>query len=258
MPQTSIQKRPSIRFGSTKLEVGSDFLSLVNLGALRGMSFNQKVENVVIEFDNTESIKKFKKGLTASFTLQLAEMDMTTYSIIDDGLVILNTTAGVLVAGEEQTVLDGAWTFNGPIIIENQNGDGTVVTVNSVTGSVDGALNANDDYFVGLDGQGRSTVTVVDGTVATTEAQDLTINYDYTPNASKDVTFNDFGTKVEKVARITNTDENGKNLIVNLTGVTNITPTVMPFLADAADDVTTVEIELEGTIQNIIDEQSVV
>jgi hypothetical protein len=258
MPQTSIQKQSSIRFGSTKLEVGADTLSLVNLGALRGMSFNQKVENVVIPFDNTENIKKFKKGLTASFTFQLAEFDMTTYSIIDDGLVILGTTAGVLVPGAEQVVLDGAWSFNSPVIIENQNGDGTVITVNSVTGSVDGVLAAGDDYFVGLDGQGNSVVTIVDGTNATTEAQDLTIDYDYTPNASKDVTFNDFGTKVEKVARITNTDENGKRFIVDLSNVTNITPTTVPFLADEADDVSTVEIELEGTIVSITDEQSVV
>lgn len=257
MPQTSIQKQSSIRFGSTKLEVGEDFLSLVNLGALRGMSFNQKVKNVVIEFDNTESIKKFKKGLTASFSFQLAEMDMTSYSLIDDGLVVLDTTAGVLVPGATQTLLNGAWSFNNPVIIENQNGDGSIITVNSVTGSVDGALGA-DDYFVGFDGQGNCVVTIVDGTLATTEAQDITIDYDYTPNASKNVTFNDFGTKVEKVARITNTDENGKRLIVNMTNVTNITPTVMPFLADDADDVMTVEIELEGVIQDIIDEQSVV
>jgi hypothetical protein len=258
MPQTSIQKQGSIRFGSTKLEVGPDFLSLVNLGALRGMSFNQKVENVVIEFDNTESIKKFKKGLTASFTFQLAEMDMTTYSIIDDGLVVLSNTAGVLVAGAEQVLASGGWAYNSPVIIANQNGDGSVIDVNSVTASVNGALVANTDYFVGFDGQGNCVITLVDSATITTLAQTITIDYDYTPNASKNVEFNDFGTKIEKVARITNTDENGKRLIVNMTNVTNITPTVMPFLADNADDVMTVEIELEGTIQDIIDEQSVV
>lgn len=222
------------------------------------MSFNQKVENVVIEFDNTEAIKKFKKGLTASFSFQLVEMDMTSYSIIDDGLVVLSNTPGSLVAGEEQVIASGGWAYNSPVLIENQNGDGSVVTVNSVTGSVDGALVANTDYFIGLDSQGNCVITLINSVTITTLAQTITIDYDYTPNASKNVTFNDFGTKIEKVARITNTDENGKRLIVNMTNVTNITPTVMPFLADDADDVMTVEIELEGTIQNIIDEQSVV
>ena len=258
MPQTSIQKQGSIRFGSTKLEVGPDSGSLVNLGALRGMSFNQKVENVVIDFDNTESIKKFKKGLTASFTFQLAEMDLTTYSILDDGLVVLTNTPGSLVAGEEQVLASGGWAYNSPVIIENQNGDGSVIDVNSVTGSVDGALVANTDYFIGFDGQGNCVVSLINSVTITTLVQTITIDYDYTPNASKKVTFNDFGTKVGKVARITNTDENGKRLMVNMTNVTNITPTVMPFLADNADDVMTVEIELEGTIGDIIDEQSVV
>lgn len=257
MAQTTIQKQASIRFGSAKLEVGDDFLSLVNLGAIRGLSFNHKVETQTIPFDNTEEIKQFKNGQRASLTFQLAEFDLTTFGILDDGLVINSTIAGTLVSGATQTVTSGSWLEKNFIEIENQNGDGSAITVNSVTGATDGALVADDDYEVVKNGQGKYGIVLnLAGAALTTEAQNLTINYDYTPNASKKVTFNDFGTKTEKVARITNTNSSGDTFIMELTAVTNITPTVLPFVADDADDVAVVEIELDGYVSQILDSQS--
>jgi len=69
MPQTTIQKSAAIKFGSTKLEVGDSLTSLINLGAVRDMQFNSKVENIEINFDNTANIKRFKNGTKSVFNL---------------------------------------------------------------------------------------------------------------------------------------------------------------------------------------------
>ena len=257
MPQTNIQKESSIRFGSGLLEIGDDFGSLINIGAIRTLSAVFKKEDVEIPFDNTESIEFFKNGLDASFTFDLAELDFTTLQKMEDGWANLSTTPGVLVPGALQTVLSGAWLEKQFLLVENQNGDGSALTVNSVTGSVDGLLVAGDDYEVTQDGQGQYGVTLfLSGATLTTEVQDLTFDYDYTPNASKNLTFNDFGLKIKKVARLTNTDSNGNTLVIRLTGVTNIAPLTMPFVADDADDVSVVSVELDGTIVDVVDQQS--
>lgn len=99
------------------------------------------------------------------------------------GLTSLNV-AGTPVAGQIDTKTSGSRSFGTGFLLSNANGDGTAVTVNSVTGSVDGALALNVDYAIGLDGSGNTVITILDSATVTTEAQDLTIDYDYTPNAS--------------------------------------------------------------------------
>lgn len=87
----------------------------------------------------------------------------------------------------------GNWALATAIALCNQNGDGSAITVTSVTGSVDGVI-APADYTVTQDALGRTVVTVpaIAGSV-TTIAQDLVIVYDYTPR-DKQLT----GYRVEK------------------------------------------------------------
>lgn len=257
MPQTNIQRDDAIKFGSTKLEVGSSFESLVDLGALRSMQFNSKSETQEIAFDNTANIKKITNGNKASLTCQIAEIDMTTYEILNKGVVSITNNAGTLVSGASQAVASGAFGFNQFIEIENQNGDGSAITVNSVTGATDGALVADTDYYVGQNGSGKYGIFILDSATVSTMAQVFTIDYDYTPNANKTITLSESGVRTEQVARITNTNSEGNTFVIELTGVTNIVPTVLPFLADDADDVMTMEIELEGLVSQIIDSQSI-
>lgn len=257
MAQTTIQRNDALRFGSAILEIGSSFAALTNVGAIRDLVFTHKGETVEIPFDNTDAVKFFKNGQKGSFTFLLAEIDMTVLEQIEEGLLNLTLTPGSLVAGALQTFLSGAWLEDNFLLIENQNGDLSTVVINSVTGSVDGALVADDDYRIVKDGLGRTGIVMdLAGTLLTTEVQDLVVDYDYTPNASKDITFNDFGQKTEYVARITNTNNAGDRIIIDLSAVTNLNPLTFPFLADDADDVSTIELELDGTIDSITDEQS--
>lgn len=259
MPQTTIQRTDAVRFGSAILYIGSSFSSLTNIGAIRELVFNHKGETLEIEFDNTDSLKFFKNGQKGSFTFQLGEIDMTILSELEQGLTTLATTAATPVTGATQSVTSGDWDVNEAILIENQMGDGTAVSITSITGSVDGLLAANDDYDLVQQTDGKWVIMMQDvaaATTLTTIVQDLAIVYDYTPNASKTITFSDFGQKTEFVARIVNTNSDGNVLRIDLSAVTNITPLSFPFQADDGDDVATIELELEGTIDEIYDEQS--
>jgi hypothetical protein len=256
MPQTTIQKQDSIRFGSGKLEMGANFGALTNLGAVRNLVFNSLKEDVQIDFDNTNPMKKFVKGIDASITVDIAEIDMTTFSLTDAGWAIVTPVAGAPVAGETDLIVSGTWSYNEFQPIEHQNGDGSTITINSVVGATDGALVSETDYFKGQDSDGVWGIFIKDSATVTTLAQNITIDYDYTPNASKVVTFNDFGTKTLKVARITNTNSAGKTFIIDMENVTNTEPWVLPFLADDSDDVAVMSLTLTGTVQDITDEQS--
>ena len=258
MAQTTIQRNDALRFGSAVLEIGPDFSSLTNVGAIRDLVFTHKGETVEIEFDNTDSIKFFKKGQKGSFTFLLAEIDMTILSQVEEGLVNLSTVPGTLVMGAVQLVTNGSWSDKTFIPITNQNGNCAVISITSVVGSVDGALTAAADDFeeISVNGVYGIVLNITEGAALTTAAQNITITYNYTPSASKNITFNDFGQKTEFVARITNTNSVGNALRIDLSGVTNLKPLSFPLLSDNADDVSTLELELDGVIDLIVDEQS--
>jgi hypothetical protein len=91
--------------------------------------------------------------------------------------------AGTPVAGATQDITSGNWAYNKFILIENQNGDGSVITVNSVTGSVDSTLTVDVDYYVGQNDAGEYGVFIIDSVNVTTLVQDIEIDYDYTPDS---------------------------------------------------------------------------
>lgn len=255
MSQTNIQKTDALRYGSVILYIGDDFGSLINVGAIRNMSFEHKAENIEVAFDNVPAIKKFKNGKKGSFVFDLAEIDLTTFSKSDAGLVILSSIAGVLtnVVDESLTL-----TKTDAKALANKNGDNTKVTNIVVTDSTGATTYVeNTDYTVQVGADGYTRIARIT-TGSITDGQQVLVDYDYTPNLSKKITFNTGGTKTSKVARIINTDNNGKTFRIDLDNVTNIKPLTTPFQADDSDDIMVVSMELEGEIVEIVDEQSVV
>lgn len=98
--------------------------------------------------------------------------------------------AGSLVAGATQ-VIASPFIADKFYPITNQNGDGTSPTINSVTGATDGAFTAHDDHQIVQNEDGVWGIvfnTVAGGSHITTLSQAVTINYDYTPNASESLT----------------------------------------------------------------------
>lgn len=256
MATTTIQKQESIRKGSVRVLLGDDFDSLVDIGALRSPEFSSLGENQEIEFDNVDDLKKFVDGKKVQLSFDLAEINLTHIAKLESGLVELETEDGEEVTGETQDEHSGDWDYNEFIKIENQNADGSEITVNSVEGTTDGELTEDTDYYVGKNEAGDYGIFIIDSTDVTTTDQTITIDYDYTPAASKKLTFNDMGTKDEDaVLRIENVDENDNALRIDIEKVTNMNQMSLTFAADTADDVGVMALELEGEIVEIIDEQ---
>lgn len=255
MKQTTIQVPAAIRKGSVRVLVGDDFSSLTDIGALRNPVITSLAENQEVEFDNVDSIKKFVKGKRMQITFDLAEINFDNLALLDAGMVTLTTVAGTEVAGASQVVASGDWSYNTFIEIDNQMGDGTAPTINSVTGGTDGALVEDTDFYVGQNEQGAWGIFIIDSTDVTTLDQTITVNYDYTPNASKKLTFSDSGDKVLKAMRIINTDNDDKEFRIDIENGTNFAPISMDFAGDEEDDVAIMPVDFQGDIVEWVDEQ---
>lgn len=255
MAQTEIQKQGAIRHGSVIVEIGDDLSSLVNIGAIRDLSFNEQGTVAQIEFDNTLPITVTRNGDLYSFDFTMGEINWSNIALMNDGAISVVNIAGTPVSGEDQVVNAGGWSYGQLIELSGQNADGSQPTINSVTAGTDGALVLNTDYFVAKNSAGKWAVYIIDSSTLSTENQAITINTDYTPSASKRVTFSDNVIKREKYIRLTNTDANGKRLIYTLKGVTNVTPIALDFAGDQEDDVATLPVSLQGRMVDIVDEQ---
>lgn len=256
MTQTTIQKSAALREGSAKLEIGANFGALSDIGAVRNIKFNSKKRNFEIKFDNVAAIQKFADGDRFSVTFDMNELDLVKLQIMEAGWMTNSNVAGTPVAGATQAITGASYAYNDFIEIEHQNGDGSVITINSVTGSTNGALVADTDYVLIQNEEGNYGIAIIDSATVTTMSQVFTIDYDYTPNAAIESTFAQFGTKTKKVLRLTNTNSASKDFVVEMTDVTNVSQISLPFLADDAEDIMSVSIELEGAIVDWHDEQS--
>ncbi len=253
MSQTSIQNPTAIRKGAVKVEIGDNFDSLVDIGALRNPVINSIAENQAITFDNVNDLKKFVNGKKVEMTFDLCEINLTNLSKLDAGLVNLAVTPGteVNIVGE---ALGTGWTQGQPIKLANKNGSNAVVT-NIVIDAAGSPLTLNTDYrvYVGDGSNGLLGYTYI--VPITAQVGVLDADYDYTPNASKKLTFNDQGTKVDKVMRISNTDENGKTFKIDIDQATNFAPISIDFAGDNEEDVAVMPITFQGQIVEIVDEQ---
>ena len=256
MPQTTIQKSPAIRKGAVKVQIGNDFNTLVDIGALRKPVMTSLAENQSIKFDNVNELKKFVNGKRIQMAFDLCEINLTNLATLDAGLVTLSAVAGVATPVVAEAKGTG-WVVGKPIKISNKNGDNTVVSSIVVKGNAV-ALTLTTNYVIyvadGTNGElGYTYITPV-----TANATAITVDYSYTPSASKKLVFADSGTKTLKVMRISNTDENGKVLKIDIENATNFSAPVITFAGDDADDVATLPITFQGDLVEITDEQQTV
>lgn len=151
-----------------------------------GMAWTYDFETSELEWGNAENPDPIAKNLVA--TVSPSELRTFEPQVIEElsaGLITREVVAGTLVSGATQDVLEGNWGFDTGILLSGQNANTTVPTINSVTGSIDGAGAADDWTTVLL--PGGWYLIPLDGTNFTTEAQDLVIDSDYTPAASENL-----------------------------------------------------------------------
>lgn len=170
------------------VKIGDTVPGLENLGVLKGdAEINVTYDKVRVMGSKAERLLDGIKNPKATATFELYQIYWPNIEQLAGGAIVATPVAGVLVPGAVQVVASGAWSYNNFISIENQNGDGGIITVNSVTGSVDGLLVAETDYFIGQNELGTWGIFVIDSVTLSTEVQTITIDYDYTPNVSYSV-----------------------------------------------------------------------
>ncbi len=229
------------------VKVGNTVPGLVDLGVLKGDA------QIVLSYDKqkvlgskAEVLVDFIKNMKATATFELYQLHLPNIQKLLDGVATLTMIPAALVPGAVQVVASGAWGYNDFIPIEHQNGSGAAITINSVVGSVNGALVANTDYFKGQDSQGRWGIFVIDSVTVTTEAQSITINYDYTPAAAYQL---DMGEKsaelVAKIVEFLKTID-GKIFRARLWSVTNEEGLTLAFPDSANDEPASLPVSLVG------------
>lgn len=189
--QTSAQNPKDVIIGSAaasySLDKGSSF---TNVGLGDGFVFTEELTPLDSAPDNgiAPDILRGLANQTSTIGGNLWEYNLANLNAIRGGVDLLSSVASSLVEDEVQTVLSGDWAYDIPITMSGQNQSGLIPTINSVTGSVDGAIVLLTDYTTLLQPDGNWAIVVLDSVTVTTEVQNILIDTDYTPSASQTLT----------------------------------------------------------------------
>ena len=171
------------------MEVSTDNgSSWLDVGVMAdGASFTYNYDKSELEAGNAENPDPLAKNMT----LAMAPSELWTWKSqsiekLSAGLFTRTAVAGTLVSGAEQVAASGDWSFDRIIMLDGQNASGAEPTINSITGSVDGA-GSSDDYDM-VQVAGGWGIVPRDGTNFATESQALTVDYDYTPASMYELT----------------------------------------------------------------------
>lgn len=249
--QTQVVKPESIRFGSGKFEVWSESKSdWVNLGAMRGIEFEESWEQTNVESDNAGPIRVRMKDHKAVLRGDLMEIDIENLALIRGGLDKVSEEVG----GENSETLavgTGSWSFNEPIILPHQNWDGTqveVVSVEEAAGGGDAKYTEGTDYLVVQDRKGATAVIVIEGAGGdASETHNIEISYKYTDLTATRMTSGGYTTINPTQVRVTNYDEEGREFRITVYKAANSAGISIALPSDDADDPMMTPINLEGT-----------
>lgn len=238
---TGAVKPNSLFLGSFKAEVSDDDgVGYTNVGLGRNFRLEEQFTKVAIQADNGPDAERRITRHQVAITFEMLEWYLPTLDMIRGTGIDLDTSvAGAPVAGATQVVASGDWSYDVAIPIENQMGAKTEPTVNSVTGSTDGLLVDETDYTVLQMSDGRWAVVIWDSVTLTTEAQSMTIDYDYTPYATRKLStggltqINDRWWKFTNAKLVSGTS---KERIVKVYSATIEQGLIMAAMADDADD----------------------
>lgn len=161
-----------------------DAFNFETVGHINNFNIAHSLQNEEIIRAGNCGVGELARLVEKTPTITFTWLDVNNRPVFDKmlGLDLLNI-AGTLVAGATYNIANPSG-YDVFFKIPNQNGDGTPLTINSVTGSVDGALTVDVDYKLVVDGNGKSGIILISGTNITTLTQTFTVDYDYTPNSA--------------------------------------------------------------------------
>lgn len=222
--------KAQVLFGDT---VGS----LANVGTIEGLSVSTDNDMGQISMDYREDTIDFIKKRIGKIGFGLDNINWENIKKFSD-TDHYETVAGTLKSAQSFVIADPvADTF---YRIENQNGDKSLLTVNSINALVDGT-----DFFVMKDGNGDSGVVFTSA-----QSGDQTIDYDYTPAATKVYEYggaNSKSTISPKVVRVIGTDELNKTITITAEYAKLKSGIELTFPAFSSDDKVQIPVEFECT-----------
>lgn len=239
MAQTTVQESNTIRFGSGVLEVGNSVGTLVNLGAMRGIEFEESWEVTKIMSDNAGEILRRIKDHVASVAGELMEINLENLALIRGGLDDYDTVAAaeVTVAAEPVTLVGTR-----AVRLANKQGDGSECSTITIA-----AKTRNTDFVVSVDSAGYTTIARISG-AGIGDGDTVNVGYKYTPNASKTLTSGGLSTISPKVVRITNYNEAAEKFEITVYKASNDQGIKLTLPEDDSDDPALVPIKLIGTL----------
>lgn len=246
MKQTTVQEARSIRFGSGMVEVGEDLQSMVNLGAMRDVQFEETWDKVKVMSDNAGEIAIGIRNHHAAIQGNLMEINLEKLHLIRGGLDNYSEEEGDLVDDAKQTVPTGAWIFGKFIKIQNQNHDLSEITITSVKGNQT-EYTEGTEYQLLQDAAGNWGIIIIDDENDADLNHNLTIEYEYTPAAVKKLASGGRLSIAPRIVRITNTNEFGKEFRITVFAAEVEGGISIDLPADEDEDPAMTEIKLEGS-----------
>lgn len=242
MNQTKVQNSRTIRFGSGLVEAGEEESALINLGAMVGITFSEEWEAIEVQSDNAGKIRVGTANHVARLSGELQEINLQNLQMLRGNIDNFENIPGTLVEGAEQTIAD--WAVGKFIKIEHQNGDGSAVVINSVTGET--ALAEGTDYIVAQNEYGETGIIVQ----SEIEAENLVINYDYTPNKAIRLSSGGKTTIEPRIIRVTNRNEQGKKFQITIFKAKNQEGINIELPSDSSGEIATCPINLMGELDD--------
>ncbi|MEK8132910.1 hypothetical protein WMW72_34015 [Paenibacillus filicis] len=260
---TTVQNANSIRFGSAKFEVGPDLNNLVDLGAMRGIVFEETWDEVKVTSDNAGVIKVGINNHMAAIEGDLMEINIANLAIIRGGIDKLENVAGTSknVTNEPVILVDQVQKR-----LVNKNGAGTVVTAVTVKKGATTYV-AGTDYTLSVDSAGYTVIArTAGGAIVSGDA--VAVNYTYTPLSAVKLLSGGLGTFQPRVARITNYDDQNRQFRITVFKATPESGLNITFPEADGEDPAMTPIRMSGTLDvnraigeqlfEIYDEQGVV
>lgn len=238
MAQTTVQNERSIRLGSAKLLVDG-----VDIGALQNAKLEVKMEVFQLKPDNAELTPR-KKISSAKISCDAWEITIDNLQKFSGVGQVTSTTATAQNVTGEILAHTGTTVAKGEIFqLKNANADGSVVTAVTLKNGANTIPAAQ--YTLGVR-DGRAFIVYTGA--ALTLADNLVIDYTYTPAAKKTYTMRDVITLIETHRiELINTDEHGKKFIVEFPRAYNVSGIDMAFQADdKLDDVMKTPLEFQA------------
>jgi hypothetical protein len=231
--------------------VGDNAGNAVDIGALRKVKFTGKMVKQQIESDNRGTIVNHARinGMIEFDWLEPGAP--SNIAALFKGLVTLASIAGSSTPVSGEVIgASGSWAYLQPMWFAQQDGTQVVPTSITATGSVDGLLTVNTNYFVVQDaGTKKWGIYIKSGGGVTTLNQNITVTYTSTPASAKTVTGGTTLTQTARYVKIVGPLETNSNVTrtIELFSCTATSDMLIPFVdVENGNDVGVMPVTLEN------------